>query len=55
MKKYRITVKEVGHVGPIDTTYSGDKDEKGLIEFFGLENEDVEWYKKEELPWEEQE
>ncbi len=44
-KHYEITTKEVGRERPIKTTYIGDRDRKYLIDFFGLEKPDVEWYK----------
>ncbi len=43
-KHYEITTKEVGRERPIKTTYIGDRDRKYLIDFFGLEQPDVEWY-----------
>lgn len=48
MKKYKISYKEAGkeHVG---TCYDiGERSRLEVIEFFGLEEPDVEWYKIEE-------
>ncbi len=44
-KHYEITTKEVGREKPIKTTYIGDRDRRYIIDFFGLEQPDVEWYK----------
>lgn len=45
MKKYKIIYKEVGKPTPKTTTYSGNKSEAEIIEFFGLETDPtVEWY-----------
>lgn len=41
MKKYKITYKEAGRPTP-KTTY-----EAYIIEFFGLDEPEVEWYKVE--------
>ena len=54
-KRYKITVKEVGHESPITTEYNGVISREEVIEFFGLRAPDVESYEIEELPWEEQE
>lgn len=43
-KHFKITVKEVGVANPVETEYHGNIDRKGLIDFFGLNNSDVEWY-----------
>ena len=48
-KHFKITVKEVGVVNPVETEYHGYIDRKGLIDFFGLNNSDVEWYKIKEF------
>lgn len=47
MKKYRITYKEVGKPKPDTTYYTGNKTEAQVIEFFGLDEPEVEWYKVE--------
>ncbi len=44
-KHYEITTKEVGREKPIKTSFIGDRDRKYIIDFFGLEQPDVEWYK----------
>lgn len=46
-----ITIKEVNSDHTIETEYLGNIDRKGLIDFYGLEEPDVEWYKIEELPF----
>nr|DAT14050.1 MAG TPA: hypothetical protein [Caudoviricetes sp.] len=48
-KHFKITVKEVGVVNPVETEYHGNIDRKGLIDFFGLNNSNVEWYKIKEF------
>ena len=48
-KHFKITVKEVGVVNPVETEYHGSIDRKGLIDFFGLNNSNVEWYKIKEF------
>lgn len=45
---YKITIKEVGRDDVIVSYYSGDISEQGLIEFYGLDHDDVEWYQIEE-------
>ncbi|MDE6284656.1 MAG: hypothetical protein K2M17_02825 [Bacilli bacterium] len=48
--QYIIKIKEVGNQHVIQTSYSGQEvTEEYLIEFFGLKNPDVEWYKIEKL------
>lgn len=44
-KHYQITIKEIGREKPIETEYIGNIDRRKLIEFFGLEEPDVEWYR----------
>lgn len=48
-KKFKIITKEVGHEDPIETHFTGDVDKDYLIEFFGLKEPDVEWFKIEEV------
>lgn len=48
-KHYRITTKEVGREHPIITDFYGDFDKAYLIDFFGLEEDDVEWFRMEEV------
>lgn len=48
-KHFKITVKEVGVVNSVETEYHGNIDRKGLIDFFGLNNSNVEWYKIKEF------
>ena len=49
MNHYKITIKEQGNNKPIVSKYSGLLDDTGLIEFYGLNNSDVDWYKIEKL------
>lgn len=46
---YKITIKEKCRNKPLETRYDGNVDERYLIEFYGLEKPDVEWYKIEKL------
>lgn len=48
MKKYKIYYKEWGRE-PSSTTHEGFKTPEELVEFFGLNEPDVEWYKIEEV------
>jgi hypothetical protein len=46
MAKYIMKCKEVGHNGELTSSLDGDTKTKAeLIEFWGLENDDVEWYR----------
>ena len=49
IKKYKIYFRETGkkHIG--ETTYSGPLSKEGVIDFFGLDGDDVEWYEVEEV------
>ena len=52
MKEYRhwgVTIKEKGKTTPLETEMHGCYDEKDVVDFFGLKNDDVEWYKLKEL------
>lgn len=49
MKHWKITIKEIGRPKPIVTEHHGNLDKQGLIDFFGLTESDVEWYKIEEI------
>lgn len=49
MKKYRIRYKEFGRSRTGETTYSGPLSEGEVIEFFGLDGDDIEWYEIEEV------
>lgn len=42
--RYKILFKEVGSTLARVTTFTGDKTTKEIVEFFGLERQDVEWY-----------
>lgn len=41
---YLIRIKEKNNAHIIETEYNGNVDEKFLIDFFGLNDDDVEWY-----------
>ena len=45
MKTFTIIIKEKLMEKPIMTTYIGDVTEKYLIKHYGLDQNDVEWYK----------
>lgn len=51
MKTWKATIKEKGNEHLLTPTYSffncGEKSRKDMIEFWGLENPDVEWYELE--------
>ena len=49
MKKYKITYKEVNRPNSATTTYEGTMSEAQVIEFFGLNEPEVEWYKIETI------
>lgn len=49
MATYNITVKEVGNPRLLHPSYTGDVDEQFIIQFFGLKDPDVEWYKIEKV------
>ena len=51
MKKFEITIKERGNDHLLTPSYSGDDSltREDMIEFFGLDGDDVEWYKIEEV------
>ena len=49
MKHWKITVKETGRLKPIVTQHHGNLDRQGVIDFFGLNESDVEWYTIEEM------
>ena len=44
MKCWNVEIKEKGNPHVIKTSLIGDHDRRYCIEFFGLENDDVEWY-----------
>lgn len=48
MNKYIIKYKEVGSDRIRTTTYEGTHNKEYVIDFFGLNNDDVEWYDIEE-------
>ncbi|WP_217938936.1 MULTISPECIES: hypothetical protein [Muribaculaceae] len=52
MKKrhWKIKLKERTTGQILTPEYIGYKDREKVIEFFGLENQDVEWYEIEEVP-----
>lgn len=47
--KYRVRYREVGTDRIGETTYSGPLSKEGVVEFFGLDKGDVEWYEVEEV------
>jgi hypothetical protein len=52
MEKYnhwRVTIKEKAMKHPITTELHGNYDEKDVVDFYGLKQPDVEWYKMENL------
>ena len=48
MKTYNVTIKEVGNPNLLNPSYTGEVDRDFIIDFFGLNEPDVEWYKIEE-------
>ena len=42
---YELEIKEIGNRGILKPSFTGYADVQYLIEFFGLNNSDVEWYK----------
>lgn len=42
---YEVTIKEVGRDHILKTSYIGPLSRQGVVDFFGLENDDVEWYR----------
>ena len=48
-RHYEIVIKETGSPLPLTTAYVGFTDPAGLTAFFGLEEDDVEWYVIEEI------
>lgn len=42
---YEVEIKEVDNDSILRPTFTGYADIEYIIEFFGLENPDVEWYK----------
>ena len=51
MRHWKVEIKEVGNDHPVKSEYIGDEhfDEIHCVEFWGLKNPDVEWYKLEEV------
>lgn len=49
MRHWKIIIKETGRPKPIETQHHGNLDRHGVIDFFGLDNCDVEWYRIEEI------
>ena len=48
-RHFKIITKEVGRDNHIETEFIGDVDRAYLIEFFGLREPDVEWFRIEEV------
>ena len=42
---YELEIKEFGNPTILKPSFTGNADVQYLIEFFGLNNSDVEWYK----------
>lgn len=49
MRKFKVRFKEVGKSRIGETSYTGPLSEEDVIKFFGLDDDDVEWYKIEEI------
>lgn len=49
MKKYNVIFKEVGKDRVGQTSHTGNLTREEVIEFFGLDKPDVEWYDIEEI------
>ena len=52
MKEYnhwRVTIKEKAMKHPITAELHGNYDENDVVDFYGLKQDDVEWYKMEEI------
>ncbi len=48
--RYKIIIKEYNNSKPLTSIYSGQEvSEQYLIDFYGLNNPDVEWYKIEKI------
>lgn len=43
-RRFEITIKEVSREQTIKTAYIGDATHQYLVDFFGLNEPDVEWY-----------
>lgn len=43
-RKWQIKYREVGKDREGSTTHTGNLDRQGVIDFFGLEGDDIEWY-----------
>lgn len=48
MKRWKVTIKEVGTIKPIVTYHHGYLNYNEVRDFFGCEEADVEWYNIEE-------
>ncbi|MCM1075957.1 MAG: hypothetical protein NC411_01190 [Bacteroides sp.] len=44
MRHFIVQIREVGRSHIIESEYKGEIDRKGIIEFYGLKQPDVEWY-----------
>ena len=44
MKCFEVKIKEKGHDSILHPSYSGNVDKAFIIKFFGLDQDDVEWY-----------
>ena len=48
-RHWKVTIKEVAMKHSITTELHGYYDEDDVMDFYGLEQPDVEWYKMEEI------
>ena len=44
MRKFNVKYREVGSDRIRTTSHTGNLDKEGVIEFFGLNGSDVDWY-----------
>lgn len=49
MKQYKITMKEVGNDRLLESFYYGDVSREYLVDFYGLNQPDIEWYDIEDI------
>lgn len=45
MRTWKVEYKEVGRDKVFTTKHTGELDEQGVIDFFGLEGSDITWYR----------
>ena len=49
MRHWKVEIKEVGNPTTVKSELIGDFDENYCVNWWGLKNTDVEWYKLEEV------